>query len=104
MKRSVGDVNAEAMPRFPGRPPGAVTKLTIAEVAALHGFPVPTVYGWTRQMWRDGRPVLPVVKFGNRVRVKLSDAEAVPDRLAMRLPRLPAFFCAVTSDAGGADE
>lgn len=90
-------------PRRRGRPPGPVQKLTISEVAEMHGFPVPTVYGWTRQLCRDNKPVLPVQKFGRLVRVLRSDAEAVPTRLNLRRPRaLPSFFS--NSAKSGGDE
>jgi transposase len=66
--------------------------MTIDQVAAMHGFSVPTVYGWTRQTCVDGLPVLPVVKYGRRVRVRASDAEQVPERLLQRLRRPSSFF------------
>ena len=85
-----------------GRPCGPAQKLTIAEVAALHGFPESTVYGWTRQKCRDGKPVLPVTKFGHLVRVLRSDAEKVPERLKLRPRRAPSFFSlGATSTDGG---
>jgi transposase len=71
--------------------------LTIDEVAAMHGFSAPTVYGWTRQICVDGLPVLPVVKYAYRVRVHPSDAAQVPERLAMRLRRPSSFFCGEVS-------
>lgn len=70
----------------------------------MHGFAEATVYGWTRQMCLDGKPVLPVTKFGRLVRVLRSDAEKVPERLMLR-KRGPAlsFFSvgAATSSEGG---
>ena len=71
--------------------------LTIDQVAAMHGFSAPTVYGWTRQMCVDGLPVLPVVKYANRVRVRASDAAQVPERLGLRLRRPSSFFCGEVS-------
>lgn len=85
-----------------GRPAGSV-KITIDDVAEMHGFPPPTVYGWTRQMCLDGKPVLPTKKYGHLVRVLKSDALAVPERLKLRMPRRPSFF-SQTSNAGGDDE
>jgi hypothetical protein len=37
--------------------------------------------------------VLPVVKYGRRVRVRASDAEQVPERMPLRLRRPSSFFC-----------
>lgn len=86
-----------------GRPAGQAEKLTIEEVASLHGFPAPTVYGWTRQMCRDGKPVLPVTKFGHLVRVLRSDAERVPERLKLRKRGpAPSFFSKATKTGGEA--
>ena len=76
-----------------GRPAGPVAMLTIEQVAAMYGFSAPTVYGWTRQICVDGLPVLPVVKYGRRVRVRASDAEQVPERMPLRLRRPSSFFC-----------
>lgn len=71
----------------------------------MHGFPAPTVYGWTRQMCRDGKPVLPAKKYGHLVRVLKADAVAVPERLKLRTPRRrPSFFSQGSIDQGGDDE
>lgn len=87
-----------------GRPSGSV-KITIDDVAVMHGFPKPTVYGWTRQMCLDGKAVLPAKKYGHLVRVLRSDALAVPERLTMRLPRRrPSFFSQGSDGQGGDDE
>ena len=71
--------------------------MTIDQVAKLHGFSAQTVYGWTRQTCVDGLPVLQVVKYANRVRVRASDAAQVPERLLLRLRRLSSFFCGEVS-------
>lgn len=100
-----GEDSKERRKRRKGRPAGSV-KITIDDVAEMHGFPVPTVYGWTRQKCRDGKPVLPVTKFGHLVRVLRSDAEKVPERLKLRTRRAaPSFFSKRAPDAdGGNDE
>lgn len=69
-----------------GRPAGAVQRLTVREVAALLSVPLQTVYTWTRQKTADDKPVLPTAKYGARVRILLTDVDALPARLAARAP------------------
>lgn len=93
---SMSDVTSTSKRRR-GRPAGPVAMMTIAEVASMTRFAVPTVYGWTRQLCVDGRTVLPVVKFGNLVRVKVSDVEQVPARQLLRCRRSVSFFAGEVS-------
>jgi excisionase family DNA binding protein len=60
--------------------------LTITQVAEEVQFARPTVYGWTRERCVDGKPVLPVVRFGRQVRVTRAAVEALPKRLSLRVP------------------
>jgi len=70
-----------------GRPVGAVQRLTVQEVADLLSLPsVQTVYTWTRQRTVDGKPVLPVTRYGRSVRILMTDVESLPERLANRAP------------------
>lgn len=70
-----------------GRPAGAVQRLTVQQVKELLSLKsVQTVYTWTRQLTVDGKPVLPVKKYGRSVRILMTDVEALPDRLASRAP------------------
>lgn len=69
-----------------GRPVGAVQRLSVREVAALLAMPVQSIYTYTRQRTVDGKPVLPVVRYGRSVRILMTDVEALPDRLAARAP------------------
>lgn len=75
-----------ATKRKPGRPAGAVQRLTVREVADLLSVPLQTVYTWTRQRTVDNKPVLPTTKYGARVRILLTDVEALPKRLDARAP------------------
>lgn len=82
-----------------GRPAGAVQRLTVQEVVALLSLKsVQTVYTWTRQRTADGKPVLPVKKYGRAVRILMTDVEALPERLAARAPS--SFF----AQKGGTDD
>ena len=57
------------------------------QVADLLSVPsVQTIYTWTRQRTADGKPVLPVHRYGRAVRILLTDVEALPERLAARAP------------------
>lgn len=69
-----------------GRPVGAVQRLSVQEVARLLAKPVQSIYTWTRQKTPDGKPVLPVTRYGRSVRILMTDVEALPERLAARAP------------------
>lgn len=86
-------------PQKRGRPVGAVQRLTVQEVVKLLSLKsVQTVYTWTRQRTADGKPVLPVKKYGRAVRILMTDVEALPERLAARAPS--SFF----AQKGGTDD
>lgn len=59
--------------------------------------PLQTVYSWTRQLCHDGKPVLPKVKLGRRVRIRQSDLDKLEERLAARRPF--SFFASKQGDS-----
>jgi len=67
-----------------GRPAGPEPLCTVKEVSEAYAVSLFTVYGWTRQLCADGRPVLPVRKLGRLVRVRVRDLEQLDERLAVR--------------------
>jgi len=67
-----------------GRPAGPEPLCSIKEVAEAFAVPLFTVYGWTRQLCADGKPVLPVRKLGRLVRVRVRDLDALDERLRAR--------------------
>ena len=69
-----------------GRPAGPAALCTVQEAATALAVPLKTVYRWTKERQHDGRPVLPVVRLGSRLRLRVSDVDKLPERLAMRLP------------------
>lgn len=73
-------------PKRRGRPAGPAKLWQVLEVAEQLSVPLQTVYSWTRQLCWDGRPVLPKVKLGRLVRIRQSDLERLPERLAARRP------------------
>ena len=71
-----------------GRPAGAVQRLSVQEVATLLSKPEQTIYTWTRQLTAEGKRVLPTHKYGRgpgSVRIFMTDVEALPERLKMRV-------------------
>jgi hypothetical protein len=88
----------------PGRPAGPEQLATVAEVADAMRVPIKTVYRWTREMCRDGKPLLPTKKLGSLVRIRVSDlGEKLEQRMKLRVRSDPAlsFFSAKADNAGG---
>ncbi len=93
-----------ATKRGRGRPRKVDALLTVEEAAERLGFGHWTLRSWMRDLCRVGdsvEPVLPVIRFGRRVRIDPAVLDLLPSRLERRLPRpAPSFFSARNREVG----
>jgi excisionase family DNA binding protein len=82
-----------------GRPSGPAPTATVDEVADALRVSPKTVYGWLKELCSDKKPLLPHIKLGNKVRIRVAAVENLPERMKLRRP--PSFFSAKANAGGG---